>query len=119
MRIDVHAHYYPEDLIDHMARLGSTFANGARQAPGAGVTLAQRVEMLDGCGIHVQVLCGGAEQPNYADEFMAKDAAHYLNDYYRDVVAKHGGTLDFETEVGKGTTFIIRLPIDGLPPKNA
>ncbi|HKW99844.1 MAG TPA: ATP-binding protein [Bryobacteraceae bacterium] len=35
------------------------------------------------------------------------------------VVAKHGGTLDFETEVGKGTTFIVRLPIDGLPPKNA
>jgi PAS domain S-box-containing protein len=26
------------------------------------------------------------------------------------VVNKHGGTLDFETEVGRGTTFIIRLP---------
>jgi signal transduction histidine kinase len=31
------------------------------------------------------------------------------------VVAKHGGTLTFETEVGKGTTFHLRLPIDGLP----
>ena len=29
------------------------------------------------------------------------------------VVEKHGGTLHFETEVGKGTTFYIRLPIDG------
>jgi len=27
------------------------------------------------------------------------------------VVEKHGGTITFETEVGKGTTFIIRLPI--------
>jgi signal transduction histidine kinase len=27
------------------------------------------------------------------------------------VVEKHGGTLTFETEVGKGTTFIIRLPL--------
>ena len=27
------------------------------------------------------------------------------------VVKKHGGTIDFETEMGKGTTFIIRLPI--------
>ena len=27
------------------------------------------------------------------------------------VVEKHGGTLSFETEVGRGTTFIIRLPI--------
>ena len=28
------------------------------------------------------------------------------------VVNKHGGTLRFETETGKGTTFYIRLPID-------
>jgi signal transduction histidine kinase len=29
------------------------------------------------------------------------------------VVDKHGGTIDFESEVGRGTTFIVRLPIDG------
>ena len=29
------------------------------------------------------------------------------------IVDKHGGTLHFETEVGKGTTFYIRLPIAG------
>jgi signal transduction histidine kinase/HAMP domain-containing protein len=28
------------------------------------------------------------------------------------IVNKHGGTLSFETESGKGTTFFIRLPID-------
>jgi signal transduction histidine kinase len=27
------------------------------------------------------------------------------------VVDKHGGTIHFETEVGRGTTFIVRLPI--------
>jgi signal transduction histidine kinase len=30
------------------------------------------------------------------------------------VVDKHGGTLHFETEVGQGTTFYIRLPIAGV-----
>ena len=30
---------------------------------------------------------------------------------YQTVVAKHGGTLTFETEEGKGTAFIVRLPI--------
>lgn len=30
------------------------------------------------------------------------------------VVDKHGGTLTFETEVGKGTTFFIRLPIEDV-----
>lgn len=29
------------------------------------------------------------------------------------VVDKHGGTLNFESEMGRGTTFIIRLPADG------
>lgn len=29
------------------------------------------------------------------------------------VVDKHGGTIHFETEEGKGTTFVIRLPKDG------
>jgi signal transduction histidine kinase len=29
------------------------------------------------------------------------------------VVQKHRGTIHFETEPGKGTTFIVRLPING------
>jgi PAS domain S-box-containing protein len=35
------------------------------------------------------------------------------------IVGKHGGTIHFETEEGKGTTFIIRLPREGktLTPK--
>ena len=30
------------------------------------------------------------------------------------VVEKHGGTLTFETEMGKGTTFHVRLPVNGM-----
>jgi len=29
------------------------------------------------------------------------------------IVDKHGGALNVETEVGKGTTFHLRLPIEG------
>jgi PAS domain S-box-containing protein len=32
------------------------------------------------------------------------------------VVEKHGGKLTFETEVGKGTTFLIRLPLEPAEP---
>lgn len=31
------------------------------------------------------------------------------------IVEKHGGTIKFETEVGRGTTFIVRLPLE--PPE--
>jgi signal transduction histidine kinase len=35
------------------------------------------------------------------------------------VVDKHGGTLTFASEVGRGTTFTIRLPIDGRRSRTA
>lgn len=34
----------------------------------------------------------------------------------RAIIERHGGKLSFETEVGKGTTFYIRLPIDHEEP---
>jgi signal transduction histidine kinase len=35
------------------------------------------------------------------------------------VVDKHGGTLHFETEMGRGTTFFIRLPVNGPATESA
>jgi hypothetical protein len=29
------------------------------------------------------------------------------------VVQRHGGVITFESEVGVGTTFVVRLPLDG------
>ncbi len=37
----------------------------------------------------------------------------------RTILQKHRGSIDFETEPGKGTTFRIRLPIDGSKPAAA
>jgi signal transduction histidine kinase len=31
------------------------------------------------------------------------------------ITEKHGGTIHFETEIGRGTTFVVRLPISGEP----
>jgi signal transduction histidine kinase len=37
----------------------------------------------------------------------------------RSVVEKHHGQLTFETEVGRGTTFLARLPLNGEAAKAA
>jgi CheY-like chemotaxis protein len=34
------------------------------------------------------------------------------------VIQRHQGTVDIETEIGKGTTFIIRLPVQTTQPRS-
>ena len=62
MRVDVHAHYYPEKYVSCLSRFGKDTSHTAK-APGAGVTLDQRIEMLDRSGIRVQVLSVGWSGP--------------------------------------------------------
>jgi len=33
----------------------------------------------------------------------------------RAIVAAHGGTVDVEAEPGRGSTFIVKLPVDRYP----
>jgi two-component system NtrC family sensor kinase len=34
------------------------------------------------------------------------------------IVKAHGGAIDVESEVGRGTTFRIVLPVEGVPPES-
>ncbi|HXV82212.1 MAG TPA: amidohydrolase family protein [Candidatus Binatia bacterium] len=90
MRVDVHAHYYHSTYIDRLARNGAD-TRPAIRAPGAAVTFEQRVELLDGAGIRVQVLSVGALQPCFANAEEGTAAARLSNDVYADVCQKYGG----------------------------
>ena len=48
--------------------------------------------------------------PFFTTKEVGKGTGQGLAIAYNVVVEKHGGNLSFETEMGKGTTFIIRLP---------
>ena len=49
-------------------------------------------------------------EPFFTTKIAAKGTGQGLAIAYNVVSKKHGGTIHFETEVGQGTTFIIRLP---------
>ena len=49
--------------------------------------------------------------PFFTTKEVGKGTGQGLSMVHSMVVEKHGGELEFETETGKGTTFIIRLPL--------
>ena len=51
--------------------------------------------------------------PFFTTKKVGKGTGQGLTISHSVIVDKHGGTIHFDTEMGKGTTFIIRLPIDG------
>ena len=56
-------------------------------------------------------------EPFFTTKEVGKGTGQGLSIVYGAVVKRHGGRVMFESEVGKGTTFIIHLPIvshDGL-----
>jgi signal transduction histidine kinase/ligand-binding sensor domain-containing protein len=55
-------------------------------------------------------------EPFFTTKAVGKGTGQGLSVVYATCVKRHGGTVTFETEVGKGTTFILRLPLGTQPP---
>ena len=58
-------------------------------------------------------------EPFFTTKDVGKGTGQGLSLIYGSIVKKHGGTVTFETKVGKGTTFIIRLPVRNEPDREA
>jgi signal transduction histidine kinase len=70
-----------------------------------------RIDISDsGCGIP-EAIRNRVFEPFFTTKEVGKGTGQGLAIARSIVVVKHGGTLSFESEVGKGTTFTIRLPI--------
>ncbi|WP_320171282.1 PAS domain S-box protein [Maridesulfovibrio sp.] len=64
-----------------------------------------------GCGIPRDIIMK-IYDPFFTTKEVGKGTGQGLAIVHDIVVEKHGGTVDIESEVGKGTTFIIRLPVE-------
>jgi signal transduction histidine kinase len=53
-------------------------------------------------------------EPFFTTKDVGKGTGQGLAIAYDVIERKHGGTITFETEIGKGTTFIISLPTEPL-----
>jgi signal transduction histidine kinase len=72
-----------------------------------------RIEVSDtGCGI-CESIRDRIFEPFFTTKEVGRGSGQGLAIARSLVVDKHGGSLTFESEVGKGTTFIIVLPIEG------
>ncbi len=106
-------------LVNAAHAIGDVVAKAGGVSGGKGtITVSTR---RDGDHVEVRIRDTGTGIPEAArakifDPFfttkaVGKGTGQGLHIAHTVVVKKHGGTLTFETELGKGTTFIIRLPI--------
>ncbi|MCK5639307.1 MAG: histidine kinase, partial [Gammaproteobacteria bacterium] len=68
-----------------------------------------------GCGIPKEIQ-ERIFDPFFTTKEVGKGSGQGLAIVYSAVVDKHGGSIDVQSEEGKGTTFIIRLPVKQLSP---
>ena len=99
------AHAIEDALAGETDRKGKITASARRDGDWAEIRIGD-----SGCGIPPEI------RPRIFDLFfttkdVGKGTGQGLAICRAVVVEKHGGTITFESEVGKGTTFIVRIPI--------
>ena len=64
-----------------------------------------------GAGIREEIR-DGVFEPWFEVPSFGIPTAHGLSFVHRAIVGRHGGTINVQSQAGKGTTFLLRLPLD-------
>jgi PAS domain S-box-containing protein len=109
LNLIVNAAHAIED-VEHGRGLGTITIRTRRDGMHAEVRISDT-----GTGIP-EMIRGKIFDPFFTTKGVGKGTGQGLFLAHTIVTKKHGGTIGFETEMGKGTTFIIRLPGEDLTP---
>jgi len=99
-----------EAIADGPARMGTITVRTSRQNEWLEIQVADT-----GKGIPKEIQPKVFE-PFFTTKDVGKGTGQGLALARAIVFEKHGGTIHFQTEVGRGTTFVVRLPISKSPP---
>ncbi len=91
MRIDVHAHYFPDEYLDLLKRFGDDTTDMARGlgAGGSQAELEARFELMEAANVQMQLLSVSPQLPSFADKASAIEGARLANDLYADLVQRY------------------------------
>jgi signal transduction histidine kinase len=107
-------------ILNLLVNASHAIADAIKDGPGRGkLTVSTR---LDGDAVEIAIADTGSGIPEairdrvfdpfFTTKEVGKGTGQGLALAHSAIVVKHGGTLRFETECGKGTTFFIRLPVN-------
>ena len=102
------AHAIGDVVGDSAERKGKIVVNTRRDGDWVEIRIADT-----GTGIPEEIR-GRIFDPFFTTKDVGRGTGQGLAIAHNVVVDKHGGTLRVESEVGKGTTFIVRLPIESV-----
>ena len=93
MRIDVHAHFFPEDYLDQLDRCGdprlTMFIRKAGMSSANAHDLSAHFREMDLSRVDLQVLSISSQLPYSAKESEAVELARLANDIYAAIVREH------------------------------
>ena len=111
-------------LLNLIVNAADAITDALKERSGTKGTIALTTRVADAC-VEVRVCDSGTGiplevrskvfDPFFTTKDVGKGSGQGLALAYATVVHKHHGTLDFETKVGAGTTFIVRLPLAPQP----
>ena len=106
LNLIVNAAHAIADVIE-----GQTDSKGTIRVSTRNIGEQVEVRIIDTGGGIPEKLQSRIFEPFFTTKQVGKGTGQGLAIAHSTIVDKHGGTIELESEIGKGTTFIIRLPI--------